>query len=591
MPPDPPRKPSTSDRLALALLIVAVLVLFGRIVNHPFVVYDDVKYILTNPLVVNPASATPLDWLLTPSTGYIIPVTVAIEALLYALGGGAPWAFHAASLTLHTLTTAGLFGFARRLGASTHAAALSTLAFALHPVVVEPVSWATGIKDLIMAPLALAATWCFFEASLPPSPHPDPTHPRHPQPPTPLSPPTSPDPTTPRTPTARPHLLVAALTLATLAALSKPTAVLIAAAWLAALAATRPPSPTTRPALITASLTLAIGSALALMSRFSHDTLLVADLDQAAQGHFQPLLALGHQLHHLAWPDHLHPIYRIDRTLAFSDWHTWLGAAALLAFSALTLSARRSPPLALTLILAAASFLPVSNILPFPRFMADSYLYLPLASLSLAASISLTRLLPHDQPLTRHSSKAAALVSLAIIAALALRAHPQVNRWTGGAALWQPLIDQHPDWPYAHSTLAQELHTLRKDSHTASRHFHDSFKVGYDPDALINYGVALARINRLDDAECVMVEATHHAPQTATARRNLAIFLADHPDRPPTYPQHATTLIHDFHRDASAGLTPWPPALLQGLATQASRLPPSPNPPDPWPQHNCDPLR
>jgi protein O-mannosyl-transferase len=93
------------------------------------------------------------DWLLTPQLGYPIPVTVASYALDAALAGG----FHL-SQVIYQLIVCGLyFLLSRRLGLSPPAAALALLLFALHPASAEPVSWVSGRKDVLAGLFGLLA--------------------------------------------------------------------------------------------------------------------------------------------------------------------------------------------------------------------------------------------------------------------------------------------------------------------------------------------------------------------------------------------------------------------------------------------------
>jgi hypothetical protein len=84
-------------------------------------------------------------------------VTVLAFAGERALFGLEPAGFHAVSVLLHALVAvlAGLL--ARRAGAGAAAAALAASLFAVHPVVVEPVAWVVGQKDLLAAGLLLGA--------------------------------------------------------------------------------------------------------------------------------------------------------------------------------------------------------------------------------------------------------------------------------------------------------------------------------------------------------------------------------------------------------------------------------------------------
>jgi hypothetical protein len=144
------------------LPLIAVVALFGRAVTFGFVEWDDAKYIRSNPLIAGPLPGVEtngiIDYLFTPQMGYVVPVTVALERLLYLLGGGAAWPFHLASVLLHGLSALLVARIAETLGASPTRSVLAALLWACHPIVAEPVSWATGLKDVLAVCLVLGST-------------------------------------------------------------------------------------------------------------------------------------------------------------------------------------------------------------------------------------------------------------------------------------------------------------------------------------------------------------------------------------------------------------------------------------------------
>jgi protein O-mannosyl-transferase len=100
--------------------------------------------------------------LLTPQLGYPIPVTVASYALDRVLFAGAPLGFHVSQLCYQLIVCCLYFGLSRRLGLSAAASALGLLLFALHPASAEPVSWLSGRKDVLAALWGLVALHCAF---------------------------------------------------------------------------------------------------------------------------------------------------------------------------------------------------------------------------------------------------------------------------------------------------------------------------------------------------------------------------------------------------------------------------------------------
>ena len=138
------------DRVALAILLAWVAACFAQTLGFGYVNWDDRDYLLQNPLITHPSSATLLEHLTTPGLGYSIPVTVLSYRLDHALVGfDGPWLFHLVNLLVHLVNVALVFALARRLGLGTRGAAFASVVLGLHPVVSEPVSWLTGRKDLL----------------------------------------------------------------------------------------------------------------------------------------------------------------------------------------------------------------------------------------------------------------------------------------------------------------------------------------------------------------------------------------------------------------------------------------------------------
>jgi tetratricopeptide (TPR) repeat protein len=76
--------------------------------------------------------------------------------------------FHAANLLVHITSAIIVYLLLRRLIGPRWPAAAGAILFAIHPLQVEPVAWATGMKDLLSGMLALAAIWqyvCFIQTS------------------------------------------------------------------------------------------------------------------------------------------------------------------------------------------------------------------------------------------------------------------------------------------------------------------------------------------------------------------------------------------------------------------------------------------
>ena len=143
--------------LLLLIPLLAAVLGFAGALDNGWTNWDDPNYLLFNPLTERPLSEGLLGLLFTESIGYPIPVTIAGYAAQRAVFGLDPTAFHAFSLILHLGCVSLAAVLARRLGAGWMAASLAAALFAVHPIVVEPVAWVVGQKDLWSALLLLGA--------------------------------------------------------------------------------------------------------------------------------------------------------------------------------------------------------------------------------------------------------------------------------------------------------------------------------------------------------------------------------------------------------------------------------------------------
>jgi tetratricopeptide (TPR) repeat protein len=147
---------SARVRLALAALVVLVLALYARTVTHKFVAFDDPVYVSANPVVAEGLTLDGFGWAFGFHAGNWHPLTWIAHMLDVELFELAPGPHHLVNAALHALCTLLLFFFAARLGAGPWAALLTAALFALHPLRVESVAWASERKDVLAGVLYLA---------------------------------------------------------------------------------------------------------------------------------------------------------------------------------------------------------------------------------------------------------------------------------------------------------------------------------------------------------------------------------------------------------------------------------------------------
>lgn len=175
-PPAPPPMPdrSTLDsplRLGLALLLVLATVLaYSGGLSGEFL-YDDLRLITVNPRTQSVGAAIGAFWeplwsFENPGqgqqAGYWRPLTVLSLAIGRGLAGSEPWGLHALSLGLHILASLAALGVARQLLRNDLGAWMVALLFAIHPVHVQSVAWASAINDPLYGLLAMLSLGAFL---------------------------------------------------------------------------------------------------------------------------------------------------------------------------------------------------------------------------------------------------------------------------------------------------------------------------------------------------------------------------------------------------------------------------------------------
>lgn len=85
------------------------------------------------------------------------PATLLLWWLGIHIWHGAPIGYHALNILLHAVNCLLVYALGRRLMRSAYAGLLAALLFALHPLHVEPVAWASGSCDLLCTALCLVS--------------------------------------------------------------------------------------------------------------------------------------------------------------------------------------------------------------------------------------------------------------------------------------------------------------------------------------------------------------------------------------------------------------------------------------------------
>ena len=150
-----------------------VFIAFLGVLRHQFVSWDDDVVLTLNPHFRGLGGAH-LRWMFTTFLkGPYQPIVWMSYALDYLLWGMDPAGFHLTSLLWHCANAALVFLLCRKLfdiaaprtdaAARAWAAGFAALTFALHPLRVEPVAWASARRDLMSGCFFLCALLCHLK--------------------------------------------------------------------------------------------------------------------------------------------------------------------------------------------------------------------------------------------------------------------------------------------------------------------------------------------------------------------------------------------------------------------------------------------
>ena len=528
--------PAGRRSLALAGLLVAVVLgLYGRVLWHPFVSWDDHVSIAYNPDFTPPRLGNLGHYWADWRTGYlqfytpVLYTTWGVTAWAtdaYAPAAGQPWAmralpFHALSLAAHAGAALAAFALLRRLvGGRDGPAFVGAALFAVHPLQVEPVAWASTLYTPLSAALGLAALWQFLRFADGLARQTDASGDAA------TAGPAGRGPRSVRSPWFA-YGLATALFAAAL--LTKPSVValpLLAGVfeWIVRRRPSR--------RLVTAAVALLPWLALAGAITYVTSALTQPSPDVFRPPAWQrPLVAadaLGFYLQKLVWPADLGLDYgrTPERVLGGGlvagaggasgmPWGTWIALAAVVG---LTAAAAADPGWVPRAAAAWAAFVAGAvaalGLVPFEHQVystaADRYAYLAMFGPALAAAAGVAWLTAHrrradtrgdggEGPPRLRAAPAYAAAAVGLVA-LAAATAGQLRLWADGPTLFAHAIALNPDSPIGHQSMALELQALGRvdESVPYVRRFAELRPA--DPRSWSFLGLSLMRANRPAEA-------------------------------------------------------------------------------------------
>jgi len=473
-------------RLALATaLVVATLAVYWPVRHHEFVDLDDYAGILWNPdLRVGSLTEAIRVAFTKPLLSIWVPLTMLSLELDRALYGEAPARYLLTNVALHVASALLLLHVLWRMTGSTGASAFVAGVFALHPLHVESVAWASERKDTLSA-LFFMLTWLAYLRYVE------------------------------RPVRVRYALVVASLALGLLAKpmlVTLPFVLLLLDYWPLRrldLGAVREKLPLLALVAAESLATYVVQGARGAMS-YGMGLPLSLRVANAIDSTFI-------YLRQTFWPSDLavfyaHPAASLDVA------RVAVAASVLLVLSAAAFALRRTQPWWLVGWLWYLGMLvPVIGLVQVGmQGRADRYTYLPMIGLSLAVAFG-----ARHRVRSGAQRRALAVAATVVLAVFAWLASAQVATWRNSFTLYERVIAVAPDSSYPHQRLGM-VYAMQSDFGRAQQHFQRAIELEpQEAKEIVHQLGSMARAH----AENSRFEA---AVRTAA----FAIALAEETDQP-----------------------------------------------------------
>ena len=463
--------PEKRNAILCLLVVAATLALYNPVNRHPFVNYDDDRYVIDNPHVHNGLGWNTITWAFTSTEqANWHPLTWLSHALDYSLFHQNPTGHHFTSLLIHAANAVLLFlllAFATgRIGPSLFVALL----FALHPINVESVAWVAERKNVLSTFFFLLAIGGYGWYA--------------------------------RKPHWQRYLAVAGLF--ALGLMSKPMVItfpfvlLLLDYWPLGRVEGSPPMmvPTAQsslPRLVAEKLPLlALSAASAVITMQAQQA--GGAMRSAAQFSFgvcleNAVVAYASYLWKLLWPAHLAPIYPHPGD-SLAAWQVGVSLSVLLAITAFVLAYRSKRYLLTGWLWFLGTLVPVIGLVQVgDQAMADRYAYIPFIGIFVMIAWGAAEFADSRQI----GMAARAIPAAGILLALSVVTHRQLDYWSSNYDLW------------THALAVTDKNFIAQD----------------------NLGGALLLLGKPDDAYSHFQAAASINPSDPMSRSNLGAYLQE----------------------------------------------------------------
>ena len=144
--------------LIAAGLLLGTLALYARVAGHPFIFFDDNRYVTENPTVQAGLTWQGITWAFTTlHVSNWHPLTWFSHMLDVEIFGVNPGAHHVVNVLFHAANAVLVFLLFLRMTGATWRSAFVAALFAVHPTHVESVAWVAERKDVLSTLFGLLA--------------------------------------------------------------------------------------------------------------------------------------------------------------------------------------------------------------------------------------------------------------------------------------------------------------------------------------------------------------------------------------------------------------------------------------------------
>jgi protein O-mannosyl-transferase len=478
---DGPFSSPEKQNLVLCLLLAAVtLVLYNPVNRHPFINYDDDRYV-THNTHIRGISAEAIRWAFTTTAeANWHPLTWLSHALDYQLFHLIAAGHHFTSLLFHAINVALLFLLlakaTRRAVPSVVVAAL----FSVHPLNVESVAWVAERKNLLCTFFFFLALWAYGWYT--------------------------------RRPELRRYLAVAALF--ALGLMSKPMVItlpfvlLLLDYWpLGRVQGSTPVFAVERVIQQKTWLRLVLEKLplLALSAASAWITMYVQQAGGAVRSEQQfplgvrlenAIVAYAMYLWKMIWPAHLAVLYQHPGD-SLPGWQLTVGVVVLAAISAVVWRFRSRRYLVVGWLWFLGTLVPVIGVVQVGyQAMADRYAYIPLIGVFVMVVWGAADLADY----WKLGIAWRTLPAVVILLALSWAARRQLAYWDSGYHLWSHTLMLNPNSFIAHDNLGDAL-LMEGKPDEAYAHFQKAAEIApRDPWSHTNMGAYLQQHGQLPEA-------------------------------------------------------------------------------------------